>query len=67
MNSNNPREQRAYQRRLRRLRARDRREGALNRRLDDLIEEDEEGLIDSGHSRPSPRRQHYEYDDGGRD
>ena len=67
MNSKHPREERAYQRRLRRLRARDRREGALNRRLHDLIEEDEEGLIDSGRSRPSPRRHHYEYDEGGRD
>ena len=67
MNSKNPRDPRASQRRLRRLRARARREGARNLRLDDLLDEEEEGLIDSGRSRPSPRRQHYEYDDGGRD
>ncbi len=72
MNSNNPREQRAYQRRLQRLRARDRREGAQsNRRLRDLntYADSVQFLDDDGEFRPSRRRleRQQEIDDGGLD
>ena len=72
MNSNNPREQRAYQRRLQRLRARDRREGAQsNRRLRDLntYADSVQFLDDDGEFRPSRSRleRQQDIDDGGLD
>jgi hypothetical protein len=74
MNSNNPSEQRAYQRRLKRLRARDRRYGdyqtdsrrirAINEAYDELRQEYR--ALD-GDLRPAPGRRNREIDDGGLD
>ena len=71
MNSNNPSEQRAYQRRLKRLRARDRRWGDHSRRLQEINEaydelRQERHALD-GDLRPAPGRRNREIDDGGLD
>ena len=74
MNSNNPREQRAYQRRLQRLRARDRRWGAqsgrrlreINDTYEDELREERYALDDDRRSRRRLERQQ-EIDDGGLD
>ncbi len=70
MNSNNPREQRAYSRRLQRLRARDRRWGnGQSRRLRadtvPVLRQDYDALDDDLY--PAPRRRDREIDDGGLD
>jgi hypothetical protein len=72
MNSNNPSEQRAYQRRLQRLRARNRRWGdGHRRRLQEINEaydelRPEHHVLD-GDLRPAPGRRNREIDDGGLD
>ena len=72
MNSNNPSEQRAYQRRLKRLRARDRRWGdERSRQLQEINEaydefRQERRALD-GNLRPHPGRRNREIDDGGLD
>ena len=70
MNSNNPREQRAYSRRLQRLRARDRKwgDGRIRRLRADtvpVLRQDYDALDDDLH--PAPRRRDREIDDGGLD
>ena len=70
MNSNNPREQRAYSRRLQRLRARDRRWGnGQSRRLRadtvPVLRQERHVMDDDLH--PAPRRRDREIDDGGLD
>jgi DNA-binding transcriptional MerR regulator len=71
MNSNNPSEQRAYQRRLKRLRARDRRWSDHGRRLQEINEaydelRQEHHALD-GDLRPARGRRNREIDDGGLD
>ena len=78
MNSNNPSEQRAYQRRLKRLRARDRRWSDHGRRLQEINEAHDELrgrvvlLPNTQHAldddlRPAPGRRNREIADGGLD
>ena len=71
MNRNDPREQRAYSRRLQKLRARSRRESnAHSRRLRDISDAYAESLYEhalDGDLRPAPRRRNREIDDGGLD
>jgi len=70
MNQNDPREQRAYSRRLQRLRARDRKWGdGRSRRFRadtvSVLTQEHDALDDDLH--PAPRRRDREIDDGGLD